>query len=66
MLPTFVMMEITRLDQDCFKIALVDKKHGDELDCEIHKLPLPAERDYGYIRGVVYDYKDSLLLANVI
>jgi len=66
MLPYFIMLEVTRLNQDSFKISLVDKKHTDELDCEIYNLPPIPERDYSCLRAAVLDYKDALLFTNVI
>jgi len=66
MLPWFVMLEVTRVAPDSFKISLIDKKHGDELDCEICELPPLPERDYSHVRAAIVDYKDALLVANVI
>lgn len=54
-LPKYVMLEMTELDSK-FKVSLVDKKHEEELDCEIHEW----RRDYSYLQNIIEAYKKKL------
>uniref|UniRef100_A0A6M3JT82 Uncharacterized protein n=1 Tax=viral metagenome TaxID=1070528 RepID=A0A6M3JT82_9ZZZZ len=62
--PGFVMLEITRLDLKHFKLGLVDKKHGVELDWEYYEVPAPPNGRL--IEGLARDYKEKLREAGVI